>query len=372
MNVKDRIIQKRKELGLNQTELAKRAGLKPPAISQYESGARNPSYDALLKLSNALGVKVDYLISGIKDESDYSLDSMSEVLIKIFQSLTVSKKEEIINYAMLLTGQKKQTEILSTDPKQYAAYIYSQYFDKKLPIDIYNLATELNVNILYGNIREDADAILFKSNHTIILDEKLKHESRTKFAITTLIGHLILPWHTNEIYYYRKKGQSTLLTDNTEEMEANTFTTNLITPPEDLQKDLSIYKSKNASLSNLKQLADEKYKVSLTSLCNRLVEQYNDTFAVVFSDNNNKITKSFSNSIKIKDTGSDLDKRSIAFDLIKQNYKKEEFKDEIVKATTWITDASENEYVYESSVFNPEYKSVLTLISKINKVSSKS
>jgi transcriptional regulator with XRE-family HTH domain len=53
MSVKDRIIQLRKDLGLNQTELAKRAGLKPPAISQYESGVRNPSYDALLKLASA-------------------------------------------------------------------------------------------------------------------------------------------------------------------------------------------------------------------------------------------------------------------------------------------------------------------------------
>lgn len=369
MNVKDRIIQKRKELGFNQTELAKKAGLKPPAISQYESGVRNPSYDAMLKLSNALGVKVDYLISGIEDESDFSLDSMSEILVKIFQKLTITKKEEIINYALLSTGQKKHIEILSTDPKQYANYIYEQYFDKKLPIDIYKLATKLNVKIIYGDINEEAEAILLKQNNTIILDIKLKHEARTKFAISTLIGHLIIPWHTDDIYYYRKKGKSTLLTDNTEEMEANSFTTNLITPAEELEKDLSIYKSKKASLTDLKQLADEKYKVSLTSLCNRLVEQYNDTFAVVFSDNNNKITKSFSNSLNVKDTGSDLDKRSMAFELLKHQSKEEEFKEDMVKATTWLADASDIEYVYESSVFNPEYKSVLTLITKINKVS---
>lgn len=367
MNVRDRIIQMRNELGLNQTELAKRAGLKPPAISQYESGARNPSYEALLKLSNALGVKVDYLISGIEPGNDYSLDSMGEVLVRIFQKLTISKKEEIINYTLLSIGQKKHIEMLSTDPKQYANYIYEQYFDKKLPIDIYKLAAKLNVKIIYGDINEEAEAILLKQNNTIILDAKLKHEARTKFAITTLIGHLIIPWHTDGIYYYRKKGKSTLLTDNTEDMEATSFTTNLITPAEELVKDLSVYKSKKASLTDLKELADGKYKVSLTSLCNRLVEQYNDRFAVVFSDSNYKITKSFSNGVNLRDTDSDLDKGSIAFKLLKHQSIEEEFKEDKVKALAWIVDAANNEFVYESSVFNAEYKTVLTLITRLSK-----
>ena len=64
MSVSERISKKREELNLSQTDLAKRAGLKPPAISQYESGLRSPSYEALIKLSNALGVTTDYLISG--------------------------------------------------------------------------------------------------------------------------------------------------------------------------------------------------------------------------------------------------------------------------------------------------------------------
>ncbi|MCM3719436.1 helix-turn-helix domain-containing protein [Fictibacillus phosphorivorans] len=365
MDVKERIIQKRKELGLNQTELAKRAGLKPPAISQYESGVRNPSYEAMLKLSNALGVKVDYLISGIETDKDYLLDPMSEVLVKILSKLTVFKKEEIFNYILLTTGQKKHIEALSSDPKQYSKYIYEQYFEKKLPIDVFKLANKLDLKIIFGDINKEAEAILFKRNNTIILDSELKHNARIKFAVTTLIGHLIIPWHTDEIYYYRKKGKSTLLTDNTEEMEANSFTTNLITPPEELEKDLYVFKSKKASLTELKELAEGKYEVSLTSICNRLVEQYNDRFAVVFSDCNNKITKTFSNSIELKDIGSDIDKRSMASELLKRQSDVEEFKEDMVRATTWIENAHDNEYVYESSVFNPEYKSLLTLITRI-------
>lgn len=366
MSVKDRIIKKRKELGLNQTELAKRAGLKPPAISQYESGARNPSYDAIIKLASALNVKVDYLVSGIESENDPSLDPISEILVKILQNLSGPKKAEVIQYAFLAAGHNKRLDILSPDPKQYARYIFEHYFDKKLPIDVFNLADKLGVKIIKGELNGEAEAILLKRNNTIILDNELQHEARIKFAVTTLIGHLIIPWHTEEIYYYRKLGQSTLLTENTEEIEAGSFTTNLITPPEELDKDLLKYKSINARLQELKELADNKYKVSLNALCNRLVEQYNDRFAVIVSSNN-KVTKQFSSDIVIKAKESDLDVRSKAFELLQHQSKEEEFKEAKVPARTWIVDAKENELVYESSVFNPKYKSVFTLITRINK-----
>jgi transcriptional regulator with XRE-family HTH domain len=366
MSVKDRIIKKRKELGLNQTELAKRAGLKPPAISQYESGARNPSYDAIIKLANALSVKVDYLVSGIESENDPSLDPFSEILVRILQNLSASKKEEVIEYALLAAGQNKRLDILSADPKQYARYIFEHYFDKKLPIDVFRLADKMDVKIIKGELNGEAEALLLKRNNTIILDKELQHEARVKFAIATLIGHLIIPWHTKEIYYYRKFGKSTLLTENTEEIEASSFTTNLITPPEELEKDLLKYKSINASLQELKELADEKYKVSLNVLCNRLVEQYKDRFAVIVSSNY-KITKPFSSDILIKDKDSDLDVRSKAYELLKHQSEEEEFKEDKVPATTWIVNAKEHELVYESSVFNPKYKSVFTLITRINK-----
>lgn len=369
MNVKDRIIQKRKELGLNQTELAKRAGLKPPAISQYESGVRNPSYDAIIKLANALGVKADYLISGIVSEKEYSLEPMSELLVKIFQKLPANKKDEILNYVLLSSGQKRNFNILSIDPKQYAKHIYEHYCLNELPIDIYELANKLNLKIIYGEIKEEAEALLLKRSSTIIIAKELKHEARIKFALATLIGHYVLPWHMEEIYYLRKKGQSTLLTEDTENMEATSFTTSLITPTDELDKDFSVYKSKKASLNELKELADGKYKVSLTSLCNRLVEQYGDRFAIVFSDSNKKITKSVSINMKLKDTDTDsyLDERSKAFELLIHQSDKEEFKEDRVDASAWIIDAPDNEYVYESSVFNPKYKSVLTLITRISK-----
>lgn len=48
-------IKIRKELGLTQTELAKRMGTKQENISRFESGTYNPTLKFLWKMAKALG-----------------------------------------------------------------------------------------------------------------------------------------------------------------------------------------------------------------------------------------------------------------------------------------------------------------------------
>ena len=50
--------QYRKELGLTQSELGKRAGISPPNITRFESGNYNPSLEFLVKIAGAMGKKV--------------------------------------------------------------------------------------------------------------------------------------------------------------------------------------------------------------------------------------------------------------------------------------------------------------------------
>ena len=50
--------QYRKELGLTQSELGKRAGISQPNITRFESGNYNPSLEFLVKIAGALGKKV--------------------------------------------------------------------------------------------------------------------------------------------------------------------------------------------------------------------------------------------------------------------------------------------------------------------------
>ena len=50
--------QYRKELGLTQCELGKRAGISQPNITRFESGNYNPSLEFLVKIAGAMGKKV--------------------------------------------------------------------------------------------------------------------------------------------------------------------------------------------------------------------------------------------------------------------------------------------------------------------------
>lgn len=61
----DRLRTAREYRGLNQAELAQRAGMQPSAISHFETGARKPSFDNLRILADSLDVTTDYLLGRV-------------------------------------------------------------------------------------------------------------------------------------------------------------------------------------------------------------------------------------------------------------------------------------------------------------------
>ena len=65
--IAERITKARKELGLNQKELAKKANLTEANLSRYENGLREPKSAVLARLADALEVSTDYLV-GLTDE----------------------------------------------------------------------------------------------------------------------------------------------------------------------------------------------------------------------------------------------------------------------------------------------------------------
>ena len=60
----DRIAELRHKYGLSQAELARSLGLSVSAIAMYEQGRREPSVSILIALAAALGVTIDYLLTG--------------------------------------------------------------------------------------------------------------------------------------------------------------------------------------------------------------------------------------------------------------------------------------------------------------------
>lgn len=69
-NMGKRIVERRKQLGLSQEELAEKAGITVQMLSTAERGAKGMRPINLWKISDALGVSTDYLLKGIISEVD--------------------------------------------------------------------------------------------------------------------------------------------------------------------------------------------------------------------------------------------------------------------------------------------------------------
>lgn len=65
--VAERLVAYRAERGLTQTALARRLGMKQPAVARLESGDHTPSLDTLWRLASRLGVEfhIDVTARGV-------------------------------------------------------------------------------------------------------------------------------------------------------------------------------------------------------------------------------------------------------------------------------------------------------------------
>lgn len=62
MDIGQRIKKYRQNLGMSREELANKLGLSKHAIAKYEQGQRNPDGKLLIKVSDALGIPISYLL----------------------------------------------------------------------------------------------------------------------------------------------------------------------------------------------------------------------------------------------------------------------------------------------------------------------
>ena len=68
-HISELIRDRRNQLAITQTELAKQSSLTTTVISQFESGTRYPSFSALSNLANALRVTTEYLLERNQEKS---------------------------------------------------------------------------------------------------------------------------------------------------------------------------------------------------------------------------------------------------------------------------------------------------------------
>ncbi|MFO7906190.1 MAG: helix-turn-helix transcriptional regulator [Pirellulaceae bacterium] len=104
-----RLREARESRGLSQSELAERAGLQPSAVSHFETGRRSPSFHNLRKLSDALGVTIDYLLGRV--DQSRAVSPLAEKLYRHLGQMSQEDQENLADFAnMLARKNKKRTE----------------------------------------------------------------------------------------------------------------------------------------------------------------------------------------------------------------------------------------------------------------------
>ncbi len=81
-------------------ELAYKSGINPRTIEQYlSSAAKMPSAENAVKIANALGVSVEYLVTGKTNKKDSSKEADTQIYL-------YKKYHELINQAEHLNEQQ--------------------------------------------------------------------------------------------------------------------------------------------------------------------------------------------------------------------------------------------------------------------------
>mgnify|MGYP001193581901 CR=1 FL=1 len=103
----ERIKDRRLELSWTQDELTKRADISKGFLSDLENGKRGIGADTLLKIARALGVSLEFLMTGGGDESDQFHE------VEIPASLSRLATEEELSYRVVLALLDMHQQILA-------------------------------------------------------------------------------------------------------------------------------------------------------------------------------------------------------------------------------------------------------------------
>lgn len=109
----ERIARKRRELGINQSELARRVGCSRQTVSQWENGhIHDVTGQHLRALAHVLGVDPAWILSGKSDQcrsGSVNLDPEDAQLCERIHTLTPGERAEIA--AHLDELDRKQREV---------------------------------------------------------------------------------------------------------------------------------------------------------------------------------------------------------------------------------------------------------------------
>jgi len=109
MTFSDRLSTIRKQKKMKQTDLGKLIGTSGDIIGKYERGENIPSIDVAVKIADALGITLDYLV---KDEKYEQIDEDTLKRLKDIQELSPENRRHVFALLDAFIKQCKLQTIL--------------------------------------------------------------------------------------------------------------------------------------------------------------------------------------------------------------------------------------------------------------------
>jgi len=109
MSFAERLLEVRKKRGMSQEDVAKKLGTQSPAIGRYERGVAKPTIEVAAKLSDILGVSLDYLVG----KTDSELDALTLKRIQDVDTLSDEDKKTVYSLIDAFLNNTKFQNILN-------------------------------------------------------------------------------------------------------------------------------------------------------------------------------------------------------------------------------------------------------------------
>jgi transcriptional regulator with XRE-family HTH domain len=99
-----RLAKIREEAGFTQSSLARAVGLSQSAVSQIEAGERNPSYETIRQIAEAMNLSPAHLVGGEVE----GLSEEETALFRQYRGLGEDARRELEQYASYLRAKSSQ------------------------------------------------------------------------------------------------------------------------------------------------------------------------------------------------------------------------------------------------------------------------
>lgn len=232
-NLGRRIKERRENLGMSQQELALKVGKSSPAyIALIESGDRNVSTVDLILIAKSLDAQVAELLG----ERDSKL-TFQQALRKT-KGMTDEDRGKIEAFYSYLKndrrpeGEKDVIEEMTkprTDwAREEAKKIREAFGENHLPVELKYIVGALNIPVQKAELNIDGIAQMDNEGTAFIMYNSKAPEERQRFTVAHELGHVVLE--------HVSIGQSSQLSNKSQEEEANAFANALLVPANDLKE----------------------------------------------------------------------------------------------------------------------------------------